>query len=349
MSEASMLNDYLSHAETVLNRLSSGLGDGNAEALTVEVLTAMDPQHQEGTGELATRYRADQKQAEQFRSDLNEFDVRVADIAARSAQTVGTTRAKVAELVTAIGDIVASVPPKPSLSAQLSAASAIDRAVEAAATSVANAYAQQIGHANEVAETGPQGGARGSGAGSGGGYMPSLSGLNSASATPSEDRESPRRPTGTQPISTRSQGKGQAASPQAIYNRLISKYHLTPAQAAGILGNMNQESAFDTGAVGDGGAAYGLCQWRDGRRAGLEQFAAARGKPVSDWEVQVDYMMSELGSGESQAWAHLQSAGTPEAAAAAFDRYYERSSGEVRGKRMQDAASFARTMAAVAV
>lgn len=349
VDQAPLLNAYLRHAEAALSRLVSGFGNAQAAPVTITQLAAMDTQHNETTGALAARYQSDQQQAEQYRTDLNSFDVRIADIAAQSAQVTDAARTEVDGLVTTIGDILETVPrPKPTVLDQLNAMARIDQAVEHAEQSVRNAHQAQDQLSAQAREVAGTGGQSGSGS-SGGGYIPNLSGLTNASDTQSGSDRPSRRPTSTQPVSTRDRVTGQAASPQAIYNRLITKYKLTPAQAAGILGNMSQESGFDTGAIGDGGAAIGLCQWRDGRRAGLERFATAQGKSMTDWEVQVDYMMAELGSGESAAWSHLRSATTPQSAAAVFDQYFERSDGTVRGRRMQDAAAFAKSLTAVSV
>ncbi|MGO4649944.1 phage tail tip lysozyme, partial [Nocardia sp. 2YAB30] len=150
---------------------------------------------------------------------------------------------------------------------------------------------------------------------------------------------------------TAQSGSTGGQNPQAkdIYQYLISRYGFTPAQAAGILGNMQVESSFNTAAYNSGEGAIGLCQWEGGRRRQLEQFAAAQGKSVTDWRVQVDFMMSELGGGESSAYSYIRSAQTPAAAAAYFDQYYERSSGAARGQRMANANQIAQAMASVAV
>ncbi|MBF6223410.1 hypothetical protein IU479_35690, partial [Nocardia abscessus] len=142
---------------------------------------------------------------------------------------------------------------------------------------------------------------------------------------------------------------GSNPQPADIYRYLISKYGLTPAQAAGIVGNMKVESGFNTAAYNPREGAIGLCQWLGGRRQNLERFAAARGKPVTDWKTQVDFMMSELRTNESGAYGHLRAAQTPAAAAAVFDQYYERSSGAARGQRIAYANSLAAAMRNVAV
>ncbi len=112
-------------------------------------------------------------------------------------------------------------------------------------------------------------------------------------------------------------------SAQKIWDRLISA-GLTPAGAAGLMGNLHAESglnprnlqnsfekklgytdaaytaAVDSGAY-DGfvhdGAGYGLAQWTyPSRKAALLAYAKARGRSVGDLDTQVGYLLQELQS-----------------------------------------------------
>ncbi|WP_438803403.1 phage tail tip lysozyme [Nocardia brevicatena] len=140
-------------------------------------------------------------------------------------------------------------------------------------------------------------------------------------------------------------GGGEKAAAEKIYERL-RQHGLTHEQAVGILGNLQVEApGFDTGAWNGRESSYGLAQWRGGRLEGLYEFAAQHPlKDPSSWEVQVDYIVHELHTSESNAYAHLQTAQTPTAAATAFDQFYERSSGEHRGRRIANANQFSQTM-----
>ena len=67
--------------------------------------------------------------------------------------------------------------------------------------------------------------------------------------------------------------------------------------AAGIMGNMQSESGFDPGIeerTTRKDKGYGLCQWTFGRRTRLESFARSKGKPASNIDVQLDYLLKEL-------------------------------------------------------
>lgn len=143
-------------------------------------------------------------------------------------------------------------------------------------------------------------------------------------------------------------GDGQVVQAKQIYDYMTEQYHLTPAQASGILGNMQTESSFNTAAYNKGEGAIGLIQWEGPRRTALENYANAQGRPVTDWKLQVDFMMHELQTSESGAWAKIQQADTPAQVAAAFDKYYERSAGTSRGERMANAENIHRTIATTA-
>lgn len=92
---------------------------------------------------------------------------------------------------------------------------------------------------------------------------------------------------------------------------------LTPIQTAGILGNIQSESAstFDPRIVQGGrlsdtlvpNIGYGLSQWTSsGRQQNLIKFAAQQGKSVGDLSLQLDYIWKELNGGYKNALADLR-------------------------------------------
>jgi Phage tail lysozyme len=103
--------------------------------------------------------------------------------------------------------------------------------------------------------------------------------------------------------------------------------------AEGFAMNIADESAFDTGAVGDGGEAVGLIQWNGKRKAALEAFAASVGGDPLDHDVQLDFLMYELGGPESAAWAKISKATTAGEAAALIVNHFERPAEEHRARR----------------
>ncbi|MBI2810467.1 MAG: hypothetical protein HYX67_06540 [Candidatus Melainabacteria bacterium] len=119
-------------------------------------------------------------------------------------------------------------------------------------------------------------------------------------------------------------GPGEQVQAKQLYD-YFTEHGFTPAQASGILGNIQTESSFKTSAYNAGEGAIGLCQWEGGRRTDLENFARSEGKPVTDWHVQADFIMHELNGKESGAMAAIKAANTPQEAAMAFQSKYERS------------------------
>jgi hypothetical protein len=76
---------------------------------------------------------------------------------------------------------------------------------------------------------------------------------------------------------------------------------LTPAQAAGIVGNFQQESGVNPNEPG----GY-LGQWGGGRLTALINYATKQGKPVTDLGVQLDYVWLELNGDYSGVLAHVR-------------------------------------------
>lgn len=106
----------------------------------------------------------------------------------------------------------------------------------------------------------------------------------------------------------------------AAMSRLMSG-GLTKEQAAGVVGNLVQESGLNTTAAGDGGTSHGIAQWRGERLENLKQYASEKGADWQDFNTQIDFILHELKTDEKAAWEALQNAGTAEQAAAAFIGY----------------------------
>ena len=84
------------------------------------------------------------------------------------------------------------------------------------------------------------------------------------------------------------------ANREKIYKMLRNKGY-SPEAAIGILANIEAESTYRTNVLSyDGEGSIGICQWTYGRRTNLENFARKKGKPVSDLETQVEYLITEL-------------------------------------------------------
>lgn len=108
---------------------------------------------------------------------------------------------------------------------------------------------------------------------------------------------------------------------------------LAPHQAAGVVGNLVNESGADLnpwGPTGDKGTAMGTAQWRLDRLARLK---ALYPDTYQTMEGQQAFMRHELDTSEAKAYDAIRTATSPEAAARAFDQLYERSDGSTRTKR----------------
>lgn len=111
-----------------------------------------------------------------------------------------------------------------------------------------------------------------------------------------------------------------------VYNRLRQN-GFTDSEAAGITGNIAQESMFDTEAFSkDGYNSHGLVQWTGDRKAHLEQFARENGLDPKDWRTQVDFISEEMNTTERAAFEALRKNPniTPEEAAHIVREQYER-------------------------
>ena len=121
--------------------------------------------------------------------------------------------------------------------------------------------------------------------------------------------------------SATSQGTGTAGKVPAkeIYNYIkqigLSKFH-----AMGMLANIQAESSFDPGVMGDSGTSGGLFQHHKTRLANLKAFAERRGTPWTDWKTQVDFALSEQ-EGKQYASMNFKSAAD---ASIWFTKYFER-------------------------
>lgn len=137
--------------------------------------------------------------------------------------------------------------------------------------------------------------------------------------------------------------KYPAARVNSIINAAKSAGINTQAGFAGIVGNALVESgvALSPTAENPNSKAYGVFQWLGGRRAGLETYAASKGRPASDFGVQMERFVQELNGADFQGRATVQalnSASNAAAAAREFNRLFERAPGQ-KEKERQDYAN----------
>lgn len=81
---------------------------------------------------------------------------------------------------------------------------------------------------------------------------------------------------------------------EKVWNYLVGNMGLSAVQAAGIMGNIQQESGFSPTIVNKRSGAYGLIQWFAGRETNLENYARSVNKDKGDLGMQLDFMKQEL-------------------------------------------------------
>ena len=112
----------------------------------------------------------------------------------------------------------------------------------------------------------------------------------------------------------------------------------TMAQAAGIVGNLIQESSLDPTRLNPRENAQGIAQWTPvgNRQQRIEQYL---GRPIrqASFEEQLRAIQWEFTTSEAPAANRLRATTTPEEAAAVVDQFYERSRGTERGIRINHA------------
>lgn len=136
-------------------------------------------------------------------------------------------------------------------------------------------------------------------------------------------------------------------TPQEKVWYAVRKAGYSEEAAAGVLGNIQNESGFDPSKIeGGSGIGFGLAQWSFGRRTLIEAYAASKGASASDIDIQIEFLIAELTPGGGaggyatyQLGGYSSTAydgkaytendfknGTPEVAAMAFMTLWERPS-----------------------
>jgi hypothetical protein len=107
-----------------------------------------------------------------------------------------------------------------------------------------------------------------------------------------------------------------------IQKKLISM-GFTASAAAGVVGNLVQESGLRTDAIGDNGTSGGLAQWHNERLDALKRFAAVRGKEWTDLDTQIEFLAEEMRTSYADTYAKMQNAELPEIAGQIMTDEYE--------------------------
>jgi hypothetical protein len=125
----------------------------------------------------------------------------------------------------------------------------------------------------------------------------------------------------------------ESASALTANDKLAFDYFLvkglTPVQAAGIVGNLDQESNMNPGAVQPGGPGRGIAQWSVGGRWNADPgdnavaYASSHGKSVTSLGLQLDFIWFELTTFSGYGLSALKKSTTTSAATLAFMTDFE--------------------------
>lgn len=120
----------------------------------------------------------------------------------------------------------------------------------------------------------------------------------------------------------------QKNTSSTLMNKLLDaakkeNLNLEPHMAAGILGNLMAESRFNSNtSVNDLGlTSGGLAQWRGSRLTELKNFAKSKGKPWTDIDVQVQFLIHELKNSHKGVYNKLLTSKNAEEASEAFAQF----------------------------
>lgn len=125
---------------------------------------------------------------------------------------------------------------------------------------------------------------------------------------------------------------GNVAQFQAQARRVLdffvrSGMEWSKAQVTGIIANIYAESRFNPNIPGDGGQAYGLCQWHSDRQKNFFQNFGGSIKNAG-FERQLQFIDFELHNGEQDAGNRLRREMTPDGAGSVVSLHYERPAGK---------------------
>lgn len=154
---------------------------------------------------------------------------------------------------------------------------------------------------------------------------------NNTTSSPEQKSEEPK-------ITVDKSDKKQYAK-QFFINKGLSEH-----TAAGIVGNLLQESNLNTKAKGDGGKAFGIAQWHPDRQRGLKALADSRGTDITDFDTQLEYVWQELNTTERSALEYLLRTNTIEEATISFMDRFERPNKDPRINKIKKRIEYARSL-----
>jgi hypothetical protein len=115
---------------------------------------------------------------------------------------------------------------------------------------------------------------------------------------------------------------------QPAYDFFVA-HGLPGSQAAGVVGNLDEESGVDPAAVEPGGPGRGIAQWSAGGRwdttpaDNVQEYAASQGQPADSLNLQLGFIWYELTTFPQYGLTQLRESTNVSDAAVAFETFYE--------------------------
>lgn len=128
----------------------------------------------------------------------------------------------------------------------------------------------------------------------------------------------------TKDVQKRKSSQQVTQSPKEFATQFFESKGLSNYMAAGIVGNLIQESNLNTSVKGDKGTSFGIAQWRGSRLDGLKNFAKERNTDISDLETQLEYIWKELNSSYKSALDGILNSRNSDEATTIFMRRFEK-------------------------
>lgn len=110
---------------------------------------------------------------------------------------------------------------------------------------------------------------------------------------------------------------------------------------------LNNTSKIGDKKLGPKGSSYGMGQWRENRRDALINFAAKRGKPISDFDTQLEFAWDEMNASQKsfKIIEGLKNSKTIEEATESFMKTFERPSSDPKINKLSERIKYAKTLA----
>lgn len=121
---------------------------------------------------------------------------------------------------------------------------------------------------------------------------------------------------------------------EKAYNFFVSE-GFSAIHSAAIVGNFKLESGVNPKSTNKKSGAHGIAQWLGGRLDRLKEFANQQGKDRDSLELQLDFVIHELGGLEKRAKEKLLETTNVTDAAVSWENHYERAGGAGMAKRIR--------------